>query len=220
VHDAVAIAEPGSRHAAHLHLGARVVMAGDFERRRLERDLHDGAQQRLVSLALQLARLATGLAPESDQARLLAAARRELAASLQDLRDLANGLHPAVLDHGLDSALTSLATRAPLPVTVMVDIPERPDAPVELAAYYLVCEALTNVAKYAGATSATVTASREADRLVVEVVDDGMGGADPASGSGLRGLADRVEALGGSVRVRSLPGQGTSVRAQVPLRPR
>ena len=220
MHDAVAIAEPGRRHGAQLHLGARVVMAGDFERRRLERDLHDGAQQRLVSLALQLARLATGLAPESDQARLLAAARRELAASLQELRDLANGLHPAVLDHGLDSALTSLATRAPLPVTVMVDIRQRPDAPVELAAYYLVCEALTNVAKYAGATSATVSASRQGDRLVVEVVDDGNGGADPASGSGLRGLADRVEALGGSVRVMSLPGQGTTVRAQIPCRPR
>jgi signal transduction histidine kinase len=219
VHDAVAIAEPGSRHAAQLRLGARVVMAGDFERRRLERDLHDGAQQRLVSVAIQLARLANGLAADSAQARLLAAAQRELAASQRELRDLANGLHPAVLDRGLDDALTSLATRAPLPVAVTVDIEQRPDAPVEVAAYYLVCETLTNIAKYAGATSATVTVTRDDSRLVVEVADDGVGGADPASGSGLRGLADRVHALGGSMQVWSPPGHGTTVRAQIPCRP-
>ena len=167
-------------------------------------------------MALKLVCLAKGLAPGTDEACLLAAARQELAASLDELRELANGLHPAILDHGLDSALRSLATRAPLPVAVTVDIDRRPDAPVEVAAYYVVSETLTNVAKYAGATAATVTAGRHDDRLVVEVVDDGIGGADPACGSGLRGLADRVHALGGSVDVWSPPGYGTTVRAEIP----
>ena len=185
--------------------GARVVSASDAERRRLERDLHDGAQQRLVSLAIQLRLLAMDLAPGSDQARLLDAAQQQLAASLQELRELASGLHPAVLDRGLDAALASVAGRAPLPVAVTVDVDQRPGAPVEIAAYYLVCEALTNVAKYASATTATVAVRRERDRLIVEVADDGVGGADPARGSGLRGLADRVNALGGSVHVE--PGR-------------
>ena len=200
--------------------GARVVSASDAERRRLERDLHDGAQQRLVSLAVQLRLLAMDLAPDSDQARLLATAQEQLAASLQELRELASGLHPAVLDRGLNAALSSVALRAPLPVAVSVDVDQRPGTPVEIAAYYLVSETLTNVAKYAGATTATVTVTREHDDLVVEVADDGVGGADPSRGSGLRGLADRVNALGGSVHVSSPRGQGTTVRAEIPCPPR
>jgi signal transduction histidine kinase len=200
--------------------GARVVSASDAERRRLERDLHDGAQQRLVSLAVQLRLLAMDLAPDSDQARLLATAQEQLAASLQELRELASGLPPAVLDRGLDAALSSVALRAPLPVAVTVDVDQRPGTPVEIAAYYLVSETLTNVAKYAGATTATVTVTREHDDLVVEVADDGVGGADPSRGSGLRGLADRVNALGGSVHVSSPRGQGTTVRAEIPCPPR
>ena len=196
--------------------GARVVSASDAERRRLERDLHDGAQQRLVSLAIQLRILAMDLAPDSEQGRLLAEAQEQLAASLQELRELASGLHPAVLDRGLDAALTSVALRAPLPVAVTVDIGQRPGAPLEIAAYYLVCETLTNVAKYADATTATVTVAREDDCLVVEVVDDGVGGADPSCGTGLQGLADRVNALGGSVHVSSPPGHGTTIRAEIP----
>ena len=194
----------------------RVVSASDAERRRLERDLHDGAQQRLVSLAIQLRLLAMNLVPDSDQARLLAAAQEQLAASLQELRELAAGLHPAVLDRGLGDALSSLALRAPVPVSVTVDVGQRPAASIEVAAYYLVCETLTNVAKYASATAATVVVTRTADRLVVEVADDGVGGADPARGSGLRGLADRVNAFGGCVHVTSPAGQGTTVRAEMP----
>jgi len=199
---------------------ARVVSASDAERRRLERDLHDGAQQRLVSLAIQLRILAMDLAPDTEQARLLAAAQEQLAASLQELRELAAGLHPAVLDRGLDAAVSSVALRAPLPVSVTVDVEERPGAPVEVAVYYLVSETLTNVAKYAGATTATVTVRRDDDRVLVEVADDGVGGADPAGGSGLRGLSDRVNALGGSVHVSSPLGQGTTVRAEIPCPPR
>ena len=200
--------------------GARVVSASDAERRRLERDLHDGAQQRLVSLAIQLRLLAMDLAPDSDQGRLLAEAQEQLAASLQELRELASGLHPAVLDRGLDHALTSVAHRAPLPVAVAVDIDRHPGASAEIAAYYLVCETLTNVAKYAGATTATVAVTRADDHLVVDVADDGVGGADPSRGTGLRGLADRVDALGGSVHVSSPRGQGTTVRAEIPCPPR
>ena len=221
--DTAGIADHASAVNARLHepsAGARVVSASDAERRRLERDLHDGAQQRLVSLAIQLRLLSMDLAPDSDQGRLLADAQEQLASSLQELRELASGLHPAVLDRGLRDALTSVAVRAPLPVAVSVDIDQRPGAPVEIAAYYLVCETLTNVAKYAGATTATVTVTREADCLIVVVADDGVGGADPACGTGLRGLADRVDALGGHVHVSSPPGRGTTVRAEIPCPPR
>jgi signal transduction histidine kinase len=199
---------------------ARVVSTSDAQRRRLERDLHDGAQQRLVSLAIQLRLLAMDLAPDTDQARLLADAQKQLAASLQELRELASGLHPAVLDRGLNDALTSVALRAPLPVTVTVDINQRPGAPVEIAAYYLVCETLTNVAKYAHATTATVTVTRQHDRLIVEVTDNGIGGADPTRGTGLQGLADRINTLAGSVHVSSPPGHGTTIRAEIPCPPR
>jgi signal transduction histidine kinase len=212
-------AEVRDRRDEATQSSARLINAAHAERRRLERDLHDGAQQRLVSVAIQLRLLADGLAPDSPEGQLLATTRQELAASLHELRELATGLHPAALDLGLDEALTALASRAPLPVTVAVDIRRRPESAVEVAAYYLVCETLTNVAKYAAATAATVTVSHEEDVLVVEVIDDGVGGADPARGSGLRGLADRIGALGGSVRVSSPPGHGTAVRAEIP-RPR
>jgi signal transduction histidine kinase len=197
---------------------ARVVEAGDAERRRLERDLHDGAQQRLVSLGLQLGLLATQLAPESEASRLLAGARAELAASLKELREIARGLHPAVLSHGgLDAALEALATRAPVPVHIVGAIEERAPEPVEVAAYYVVSESLCNVAKYAHAAAVTVRVAREGRALVVEVADDGIGGADPSRGSGLCGLEARVEALGGHLHVSSPPGRGTRVRAVFPV---
>ena len=196
---------------------ARVVESGDAERRRLERDLHDGAQQRLVALGLQLGLLASRLEPESEASRLLAGARRELAASLKELRDIARGLHPAVLScGGLGAALEALATRAPVPVRIVGEVEQRPPAPVEIAAYYVVCESLTNVAKYARAANVTVRVARQGRELVVEVADDGIGGADAARGSGLRGLEARVGALGGRLHVSSPPGGGTRVRAVLP----
>jgi signal transduction histidine kinase len=196
---------------------ARVIDAGDAERRRLERDLHDGAQQRLVSLGLQLALLATQLAPESEASRLLAGAREELAASLTELREIARGLHPAVLTcGGLGAALEALATRAPVPVRIVGEVQHRAPAPVEVAAYYVVCESLTNVAKYAQAATVTVSVAREECLLVVEIADDGIGGAEPSRGSGLSGLEARVEALGGRLTVSSPPGGGTVVRAVLP----
>ena len=197
---------------------ARVVEAGDAERRRLERDLHDGAQQRLVALGLQLGMLASRLDPGSEASRLLAGARIELEASLKELRDIARGLHPAVLScGGLGAALEALATRAPVPVRIVGAVEERPPAPVEVAAYYVVCESLTNVAKYAHAATVTVRVAREDGELVVEVADDGVGGADAARGSGLRGLEARVEALGGRLHISSPPGGGTVVRAVLPV---
>jgi signal transduction histidine kinase len=197
---------------------ARIVEAGDAERRRLERNLHDGAQQRLVSLSLSL-RLAQARL-ESDPAaasELLTAAGAELAQALEELRELARGIHPAVLtDRGLGPALETLADRAPLPVELDHVPGERLPAPVEAAAFYVVAEALTNVAKYADATSVRVSVARFDGRAVVEVADDGRGGADPAQGTGLRGLVDRVEALNGRLDVESPVGGGTRVRAEIP----
>ena len=201
-------------------LEARIVEAADAERQRLERNLHDGAQQRLVSLGLRLSRLATHLTPASEEARMLAEAREELAGSLKELRDLAHGLHPAMLDTcGLVAAVESLAARASVPVRVTADAGRRSPAPVEVAAYYLICEALTNVAKYAHATSVAIHLARRERRLVVEIVDDGVGGANPSAGSGLRGLVDRVEALGGHLDIFSPRGRGTTVRAEIPCAP-
>jgi PAS domain S-box-containing protein len=208
------------RHEAELRRSrARLVEAGGIERRRLERNLHDGAQQRLVSLSLSL-RLAQGklrTAPEEAE-RLLASASDELVHALEELRELARGIHPAILtDRGLEPALQSLVLRAPMPVTLAEAPDERLPEGVEAAAYYVVAEALTNVAKYAQASAATVRVSRSNGRAVVEVADDGVGGADPALGSGLRGLADRVEALDGLLLVESIPGQGTTIRAEIPV---
>jgi signal transduction histidine kinase len=197
---------------------ARIAAACDGARRRLERDLHDGAQQRLVSLSLRLSLLATRVAPGSEVERLLGGAQEELAAALKELRDLAHGLHPAALtDHGLPAALTALAARATLPVDLGVDLGERPAEAVEVAAYYVVSECLANIAKYAHAERAAVTVAEESGELVVEVSDDGIGGASLAKGSGLQGLADRVGALGGRLAVESELGDGTVVEARIPL---
>jgi PAS domain S-box-containing protein len=198
---------------------ARIVTAGDVERRRLERNLHDGAQQRLVTLALSLRLALAKLDSDPAVARdRLAEAAEELTLALQELRELARGLHPAVLtDHGLRAAVEMLAGRAPFPVEIEEAPEERLPEPVEAAAYFLIAEALTNVAKYAHASAARITVSTSDGSVVVEVSDDGVGGADPSTGSGLRGLADRVEALGGSLDVSSLDGAGTCVRADIPL---
>jgi signal transduction histidine kinase len=195
----------------------RVIEAADFERRRLERDLHDGAQRRLVTLSMSLGMLEHRLDGDPEARALVTEARREAAGSLQELRDIAHGIHPAVLtSHGLAVALESLVATAPVPVGVAVELEERLPSTAEVAAYYLICEALTNTAKHAHASSASVAVRREPDRVVVEIDDDGVGGADTAGGSGLRGLADRVEALEGSLRVVSLAGEGTHLRAEIP----
>jgi signal transduction histidine kinase len=196
---------------------ARIVNAGDEARRRLERNLHDGAQQRLVSLSLSL-RLARSLAQRDPAAadEILESAGEELSQALEELRELARGIHPAILtDRGLRPALEALATRAPLPVK-LADLPDQPlPAPIEAAAYYVVAEALTNVAKYANAKHATVRIMRSDGKATIEVSDDGVGGADPLGGTGLRGLADRVEALDGTLAVQS-NGAGTCVSAVIP----
>jgi signal transduction histidine kinase len=198
---------------------SRLVEVSMFERRRLERDLHDGAQQRLVALSLQLG-LARRRLEEGQGAAagaMLDAARDELARALEELRELARGIHPAVLtDRGLEPALEALAERAPLPVSLDQMPAERLPAPVEAAAYFVVAEALTNVVKYAGASTAAVRIRRNGSYAVVEVRDDGVGGADPTIGTGLRGLADRLAALDGRLEVHSPPGEGTTVRAEVP----
>jgi signal transduction histidine kinase len=196
---------------------ARIVEVAQTERRRLERDLHDGAQQRLVTLALHLGTLEKRLAGESDAVPLVDEAKRELDQSLRELRELARGIHPAIVtERGLGVALEGLVSRASIPVELAVDLEARPPEAVELAAYYLVAESLTNMAKHAKASSGTVEVTREEGRLVVEVVDDGVGGASSAGGSGLRGLADRIEALGGHVQFWSPKGGGTRIRAEIP----
>jgi len=197
----------------------RLVEAQDTERRRLERNLHDGAQQRLVSLALTL-RLARERAREAPQpARdLLEHAAEELSLAIQDLRELARGIHPAVLtERGLSAAREGVVDRFSVPVELAALPAERLPEPVEVAVYYLVCEALANVAKYAQASHATVSIVHSDGGVNVEVADDGIGGADAAKGSGLRGLLDRVEALDGSLDVQSGPAGGTRVRAEIPV---
>ncbi|MGE5408725.1 MAG: sensor histidine kinase [Syntrophothermus sp.] len=197
----------------------RIVEAGYAERRRVERDLHDGAQQRLMALTMNL-RLARDKL-DSDPAataELLDEALEELAAATAELRELARGIHPAVLtDRGLGAALEGLASRSPVPVEVLETPGERLPAPVELAAYFVVAEALTNVARYAEAERATVRIGRSNGVVEVAVRDDGVGGADPAAGTGLRGLEDRVAALDGALEVSSLAGEGTEIRARIPL---
>jgi PAS domain S-box-containing protein len=200
---------------------ARIVTAGDVERRRLERNLHDGAQQRLVALSLSLRLALAKLDSDPAAARAtLAEAGDELALALDELRELARGLHPAVLsDRGLSAAVEMLASRAPVAVEIAAIPDERLPEPVEAAAYYLIAEALTNVTKYAHASTVRVRVAASDASVAVEVSDDGVGGADPASGSGLRGLADRVEALGGALEVVSPAGAGTSLRAEIPTTP-
>jgi signal transduction histidine kinase len=197
---------------------ARIVETGDIERRRLERNLHDGAQQRLVALALSLGIAESRVRADPELVeRLLAEAKQELTLGLGELRELARGIHPGVLsDHGLEVALESLAARAPVRVDLDVGLPNRPPEPVEVAAYFFVSESLANVAKYAQASHATVRIARENGHLLVEVADDGIGGADDTRGSGIRGLADRVETLGGRLRVLSPAGGGTRISAEIP----
>jgi len=195
---------------------ARVLEAGQNERKRLERDLHDGAQQRLVALSLQLKMLGRQLSDRPGATEGLEQAQREVALSLAELRDLAHGLHPAVLTaHGLAVALEQVAARAPVPVRLDVQLDERPPEAVEVAAYFVVTESLANVAKHARATRASVAVGRAGDAVAVEITDGGVGGVD-TEGSGLRGLADRGEALGGALRVWSPSGGGTRVRAEFP----
>jgi len=198
---------------------ARLVAAGDDARRRIERDLHDGAQQHLVSLALtlRLARLATD--DGTKAAGLLDAGIDALKQGLHELRELARGIYPAVLtERGLEAAHDGLAARAPVPVTVTVELGSRLPPALESAAYFVVSEALTNVAKYASASNASVTIAEEDVGVVVEVRDDGRGGASAREGSGLSGLADRVAALDGSLAVESPAGEGTTIRARLPHR--
>jgi PAS domain S-box-containing protein len=197
----------------------RILEAGVSERRRLERNLHDGAQQRLVALSLAL-RLATAKLHKDPAGaeKLLGSAAEELAQALEELRELARGIHPAVLtDRGLAPALEALASRTPVAVEIETPPLRLPPA-VEAAAYYVVSEALANVVKYAHATSVSVRVERLDGRVLVGVEDDGVGGADPARGTGLRGLADRVAALDGRLEVLSRPGEGTAVRAEIPVR--
>jgi signal transduction histidine kinase len=196
----------------------RIVEAGYAERKRVERDLHDGAQQRLVALALELQVVRSKLATDPEGAAdLLEGAADELTGATQELRELARGLHPpALADRGLVPALEALARRATVPVTVEADEAERAPEAVEAAAYFVVSEALTNVARHSGATQAVVRVTRRDGLISVEVEDDGSGAADMAAGSGLRGLADRVGALDGWLEVDSSPGRGTTVRASLP----
>ena len=199
---------------------ARVIAAGQSERQRLERNLHDGAQQRLIALSLELSGLEQQLCNDPNASARLEAARHEIAASLDELREVARGLHPAVVSgHGLEVALEQLVVHAAVPVRLMVNIQSRLPEALEVAAYYLVSESLANVAKYARASSASVEVTRRDHDVLVEVLDDGIGGADESRGSGLRGLADRVEALGGQLRVWSPTGGGTRVRAEIPCAP-
>jgi len=197
---------------------ARIVEAADTERRRLERNLHDGAQQRLVSVALQLRLIKAMLAKDPASAeRLLGEAADQLTEALDELRELARGIHPALLtSRGLGAALHALAGRAPIPVTLTRIPDSRLPDPLEAAIYYFVAEAITNVAKYAHATEASVTIDRSNGIATVVVSDDGVGGARPGVGSGLVGLTDRVEALGGRLHIESPPGHGTRLSAEIP----
>jgi signal transduction histidine kinase len=198
---------------------ARIVEAADAERRRIERNLHDGAQQRLVSLALILREAEAKLEKDPSDARLLlTGAREELTLAIDELRELARGIHPAILtDRGLRVAVEALARRAPMPVRLL-DVPAvRLSQPVEEAAYYLVAEALTNAARHARADEVTVRVQQTDGQLAVEVADDGVGGGELRNGSGLCGLRDRFEALGGTLEVDSPQGDGTRVRGELPV---
>ena len=197
---------------------AAAVDSAEAERRRIERDLHDGAQQRLVALAMDLGTARERLEHDPEGGRqLVAEAHEEAKAALKDIRDLVRGIHPVILeDRGLDAALSAVVARSPFPVTLDVNVAERPPPAVESTAYFVVSEALTNVARHAEATRAVVTIVRAGDRLVVEVRDDGQGGAVVGQGTGLTGLRDRITALGGAMHVVSPPGGPTTLLAEIP----
>jgi signal transduction histidine kinase len=195
----------------------RIVEAGDRERRRVERNLHDGAQQRLVTISLELAMLQQR--PDLDPATLggLEHASAELRSAMSELRELARGIHPAILtEEGLGAAVESVADRSAVPVQVHIDLNGRMPEPVEATAYFVVTESLANVAKYAHASVVRVEVAKRDGTLHVEVSDDGQGGADIGRGSGLRGLEDRVAAVGGTLRIESPRGNGTRVLAEIP----
>ncbi|GAA3947745.1 sensor histidine kinase [Actinomadura viridis] len=207
------------RRTEHLRASrARGVDAAEFERRRIERDLHDGAQQRLLAVAMDIGRARAKLDDDPEGARaLIEQAHAGTREAITELRDLARGIYPAILtDRGLDPALSGLAGRAPVPVEVEVDLPERPPAAVESIAYFIVAEALANIAKYARATRASVRVAREDAWVVVEVIDNGVGGATARPGGGLSGLADRAATIDGMLIVDSPPGGPTIVRADLP----
>jgi signal transduction histidine kinase len=192
----------------------RILAAADEERRKVERDLHDGAQQRLVALAM---RLEQARASTEGSARLIDETTAELQEAIAEVRGLARGLYPPILtEAGLAAAIDSLAERASIPIEVRIPDTRFPSA-IEVTAYFVAAEALTNVSRYAGATMATVDATVEDHTLTVSITDDGHGGADPGQGTGLRGLYDRVAAIGGDLEVRSAPGAGTTVRVRLPL---
>ena len=202
-------------HLTETRTGA--VDAADAERRRLERDLHDGTQQRLVSLAMNLG-LARAQARTAEQAQqALAEAHDEAKAALAELRNLVRGLHPAVLeDRGLDAALSGVAARMPIPVRLTVDLPRRPAPTIEAVAYFVVSEGLTNITKHAQASQAEVVVQRAGDRLHVIVSDDGVGGADPLRGTGLAGLAKRAASVDGTFEIASPPGGPTLITVDLP----
>jgi signal transduction histidine kinase len=198
---------------------ARIVEASMDARRRLERDLHDGAQQQLVALSLDLQLIKNRVSDDPRAVALVESSIEKLATALAELRELARGIHPAILsERGLAAALPALVERVPVPVHCHVEVSDRFPSAIEAGAYFVAAEALTNIAKYSRATTASVRVRHADDCLEVEVVDDGVGGADPAAGSGLRGLEDRVAALGGSLSVHSPPGEGTTVVTRLPIR--
>jgi signal transduction histidine kinase len=194
-----------------------VVDAADAERRRLERDLHDGTQQRLVSLAMRLGMARAEAGDEAQVRQVIAEAHEEAKAALVDLRNLIRGLHPAVLeDRGLDAALSGVTARMPIPVRLTVDVPRRPSPTIEAVAYFVVSESLTNITKHAQASQAEVFVQRVGDRLHIIVSDDGAGGADPARGTGLAGLAKRAAAVDGTFEIASPPGGPTLITVDLP----
>jgi signal transduction histidine kinase len=197
---------------------ARIVEAGDAARRRIERDLHDGAQQRLVSLALNLRQLESSLEPDSTAARELEVARAELDAALDELRELARGIHPTILtDRGLEAALAGVAGRSTVPIELDLDGCEKLPLSVQTTAYFVVVEALTNASKHAHPDRIEVRVGVDGGDALIEVRDDGSGGVDPTRGSGLSGLADRASALGGTLEIDSPAGKGTTIRARIPV---
>jgi signal transduction histidine kinase len=197
---------------------AAAIGAAEAERRRIERDLHDGAQQRLVALAMDLGAARERLETDPDEGKaLVAQAHEEAKAALKEIRDLVRGIHPVILeDRGLDAALSAVVARSPIPVELDIDLDGRPPASVESAAYFVVSEALANIARHAHATRAHVGIARTGDRLVVEVRDDGIGGADPAAGTGLAGLAERVTGMGGTMDLLSPRGGPTTLLVELP----
>ncbi|KAA2261353.1 sensor histidine kinase [Solihabitans fulvus] len=207
------------RKADHLQASrARGVDSAEAERRRIERDLHDGAQQRLVSVAMELGRAKAKFDTDPDGTKtIIDEAHADAKLAIAELRDLARGIYPAVLgDRGLDAALSALAAKASVPVTVLVNVEPRPPAAVESTAYFVVAESLTNIAKHAEATQAEVLVCRMGDSVLVEITDNGRGGADTTAGSGLTGLADRAAAIDGVLSVHSPAGGPTTVRALLP----